>query len=260
MTWVRMDDRFHRNPKQLQLSDAAFRVWVCSWSYCAEEKQLTGFMTTAQAQSLTRSFGKSLKVIAELVKANAWEQLSDGYLIHDYEEYLDEGSKHRTRKWRTEKREGDASVTSPPRHGDDPGDAAVTRAHARRVYPVPEPVPVTRNSELSSPPDPPRGRQEGGNPGARIAKATHETLGRALSANDIERIHGWPFEFPHLPESEIVTEVTAMANAAKAKGEPIHTVRYFEPRLQECNARKVDGQLGQRKGRTSGFTAIGDVG
>jgi hypothetical protein len=153
MTWVRLDDKFHRNPKQLQLSDGAFRVWVCSWSYCAEEKQLTGFLTPSQALSLVRTYGQKPRVIQELVAAAAWEQLSDGYLIHDYEEYLDRGSADRTRKWRAEKRareaaretspggHGDAGVTSPKRHGD----AAVTRAHVgahpQRVIPDPD----TRN-------------------------------------------------------------------------------------------------------------------
>jgi hypothetical protein len=34
MSWVKLDDGFHRNQKQLRMSDAAFRLYVCALSYC----------------------------------------------------------------------------------------------------------------------------------------------------------------------------------------------------------------------------------
>jgi hypothetical protein len=151
VSWVKLDDSFHRNDKQLQMSDGAFRVYVCAMSWCAQATEPTGYLTTAQARALVASLGKKPAVIAELVKLNAWEEAEGGYLIHDYEEYLEKGSVERVRRFRERKRTGNVtgngSVTSEPVTKSVTETAPVTdegvtvTALARDGYPVPKPVP-----------------------------------------------------------------------------------------------------------------------
>jgi hypothetical protein len=143
VSWVKLDDSFHRNDKQLQMSDAAFRVYVCAMSYCAQIPEPTGHLTTAQARALAAGLGKRPAVIAELVRLNAWEVVEDGYLIHDYEEYLERGSRDRVRAFRARKRAGNVTGNGP----ETAGDVTVTPL-ARDGYPVPEPVPVPGTTGL----------------------------------------------------------------------------------------------------------------
>jgi hypothetical protein len=104
MPWCRLDESFYRNDKQLRMSDAAFRVYVCALSYCAHTRDPNGYLSEEQAKSLIRSLRKRPAVIEELVKLNAWEQTAEGYLIHDFELYLPKSSVERVRRWREGKR------------------------------------------------------------------------------------------------------------------------------------------------------------
>jgi hypothetical protein len=147
MPWFRGDDQLDENPKQLAMSDAAFRVWVCSWAYCARNSPEAGFISTSQAGALLRKLRKQPKVVGELVGLRAWEQVDGGYLIHDWDEYVPKTSRDRTRRWRERKRNGDdpgdAGVASPLSRGD----IGVASPRARDGYPgSPSPLPgFTRN-------------------------------------------------------------------------------------------------------------------
>src|SRR5215471_4879794 len=119
MTWVKLDDRFHENDKQLRASDAAVRVWVCSMTKCASQPEPTGFLTRAQGLALVLSLGKKPAIIEELVGLNAWEEVADGYLVHDFELYLPKSSTERVRRWREAKRRGADPDPTPPGHHDN---------------------------------------------------------------------------------------------------------------------------------------------
>jgi hypothetical protein len=158
VSWVRLDDRFDENPKQLRMSNAGFRLYVCALSFCARHRDVTGFMTYEQANGLRRAIRQGPKTIGELVALNAWEQVDGGYLIHDYEDYIEKGSRERTRLWRARVRESTEmeskqtisfrsnSKSSQPVEnssgsytGDGFGDVTETPL-ARDGYPVPVPV------------------------------------------------------------------------------------------------------------------------
>jgi hypothetical protein len=120
MTWVKLDDHFDENDKQLRASDAAVRVWVCSMAWCARQKEPVGFMTKAQATMFVRGLGKKAAVIGELLDLNAWEEVGDGYLVHDFDVYLPKSSTARVRAWRAAKRAGqtpDPEPTDPNSRG-----------------------------------------------------------------------------------------------------------------------------------------------
>ncbi len=104
MTWMRLDDQFHRNPKALKMSDAAHRIYVDTLSYCSDTKVLTGFLSGPEAEAFVRGRRKPLTVIRELVQLGAWEAGADGYLIHDFEDYVPPRSKQSVLDWRATKR------------------------------------------------------------------------------------------------------------------------------------------------------------
>lgn len=138
MTWVKLDDKLHRNPKALASSDAAFKVWVLSWSYCADFPQPTGFLSSAEARAFVRGLGKDSRVIRELVDNRMWDQAEGGFLVHEFEQGLPPKSTERVRAWREKKRAESVTATV------SPGVAKPLRpvsSHARAV-PEPDPVPV----------------------------------------------------------------------------------------------------------------------
>jgi len=99
LPWVRLDDKFWRNKKMQKLSHAARGAWVTAVSFCADTNEPTGFLTYKEAE-----FFGTKKLVAELRVAVVYEPVNGGYLIHDFDHYLDRGSRDRCRKWREAKR------------------------------------------------------------------------------------------------------------------------------------------------------------
>lgn len=106
MTWVRLDDSMPEHPKMVALTDRAFRQHVSALCYC--NRNLTdGAIPDTIAHRLVAS-GK--RYAGELVTAGIWDKTTDGYQIHDYEDYqpsrasvLHERAKtaERVAKWRS---------------------------------------------------------------------------------------------------------------------------------------------------------------
>ncbi|AEW94631.1 MULTISPECIES: hypothetical protein [Streptomycetaceae] len=85
MPWVRLDDRFPSNRKIRLLSDAAFRLYVSAICWSAEN--LTdGVVKTAELR-LVADVRSARRHAKELVESSLWEELPDGWRIHDYHEY-----------------------------------------------------------------------------------------------------------------------------------------------------------------------------
>lgn len=171
MTWVKLDDHFDENDKQLRASDAAVRVWVCSMAWCARQKEPVGFMTTAQAIRFVRGLGKKPAVIDELVSLNAWEVVEDGYLVHDFDVYLPKSSTDRVRAWRAAKRgTPNPEPTSPPPNGTA-SNADVTRYTSvaqREVTPAATPEQPPGNADETACNSRAWARSRGGIPVSRI--------------------------------------------------------------------------------------------
>lgn len=162
MMWVRLDDRFHTNAKQLEMSDAAFRLYVCGLTYAGAQDQ-TGFISASRAAALLRIIRKGRKQIDELVRLRAWEPTNGGWQIHDFAEYAGPLSgAERTRRWRQRRGERDDAESQMRDDAESrrdeassqPGDAS--RARAARPGPA-RPVP----SRPVTPPYPPDGGDEG---------------------------------------------------------------------------------------------------
>lgn len=265
MTWQRLDDSFYRNSKQLRLSDAAFRLLVCSWSYCADQRQLTGFMTTEQGLSLARSLKKSRRTIAELLQKGSWEEVVDGYLIHDYEEYVEVGSRDRVRRWRDRKRLECGSNSNVTGNAEE----ASPRTRARAPVPVPVPVPVvgdevTPSVDYSYPPviPPPNGAS-----GAkaqqevpeRVLQRWHEACGgRRPTADDERFAQAIPFAFDRLSAGEVLDEVDRLVG--KFHDKPLPPLKYLAGRLQDLNAKASEnGRTSRHSSGKPGMASMADV-
>lgn len=87
MSWVKLDDQLPDHPKMLDLSDAAFRLWV--YSLCkANARGRNGMLLARQVQVVCAYFSGSWQDLAgELVSAGLWDVVDGGWMIHDYEEY-----------------------------------------------------------------------------------------------------------------------------------------------------------------------------
>ncbi len=256
MTWVKLDDKFHENDKQLRLSDAAVRIWVCSMSYCADQPNPTGFMTEAQAQAFVRKFGKKPSVIQELVRINAWEKVPEGYLVHDFEIYLPKSSKERVRRWREGKRNGsppedphpngtpgNAGVTryaSSPQRGETPditpGDAPVTTSHvrARGGIPFQEPVSQTESpptsDSLSPSPLPDEVRERA----AELEGVCSGVLSRHLRGDERPLILGWANlqrDGEYVDLAEIIALVKWLVEQPTKNGTLPGTLRYIDAQV-----------------------------
>src|SRR5712691_3710709 len=87
MAWARLDDRFHQNAKVLALSNAEFRLYVVTLTYCASERS-TGRVTMDALRALCRLHRLNPKTIDGLVDRGCLEPDGGSLRVHDYDHYL----------------------------------------------------------------------------------------------------------------------------------------------------------------------------
>lgn len=90
MAYAKFDDIFAEHPKVAVLSDAAFRTHVRGILYCNRVLS-DGFVP----RSVARELGRAVK---ELVNRQLWEEVPDGYDIHDFLEWNDSAETIRSKR------------------------------------------------------------------------------------------------------------------------------------------------------------------
>jgi hypothetical protein len=129
MAWI--DDRAWCHPKLVDLTDRAFRAYVCGITYSS------GFGTKGALSPAQQAIvGATARTISELVQAGLWEPLEDGCVaIHDWD---DHNAKRDLRRERERDRKRDARAegrwNETDRNGARPNSApddAPDRAPAR---------------------------------------------------------------------------------------------------------------------------------
>jgi hypothetical protein len=177
MPWARFDDRFPSNRKVRLLSDGAFRLYVSSICWSAEN--LTdGVVKTAELR-LVADVKSSRTRAQELVEHGLFEELPGiGWRIHDYHEYnptaeqvkADRAAKTaRQQRWRT-KHKGDAPDPRPPRRTTDVDASTDASQDASRDAPG-DAAPRARGP-VPTRPEPLSGAER--DQGARSSGRTHE--------------------------------------------------------------------------------------
>lgn len=81
MSWVKLDDQFPDHPKVIQAGPAA--AWLYVSALCYANRMLTdGFI----GEPVLRRLG-SKPLAKRLVEAQLWEEMANGWQIHDYHDY-----------------------------------------------------------------------------------------------------------------------------------------------------------------------------
>lgn len=104
MPWGRLDDGVNDNPKFTNISDSAFRLWVCGLVYC--QKHLTdGFIPEDEVQYLKVRAKARPPLVAELLasqptigKGPLWHRVDGGYRMHDYFDWNDDAATIRAKR------------------------------------------------------------------------------------------------------------------------------------------------------------------
>jgi hypothetical protein len=85
MPWIRLDDQFPDHPKVVAAGPVAAWLYVCGIGYC--NRLLTdGLIPRGQVRKLA-DVENATELADQLVKVGLWEEVEDGYRIHDFLEY-----------------------------------------------------------------------------------------------------------------------------------------------------------------------------
>jgi len=247
MTWVKQDDKLYRNLKARESSDAAFKVWVLSWSYCADMPDPTGFMTIVEAEGFVRSLKKPISVIRELIERRMWDAVEGGVVVHEFEQGLPKLSTPRVQKFRESKRKRNVSGT-----GDETFQNVSPPARAvPEPDPVPEPVPGNASKKAT--------------PGVRAALADaiqnghtndlafqlarrviDDILKRNLSPLEVALCDEFIVNYAYLGVDDIIERMKSQLEWAKQqKLDPPSSLAWFTQSLRVENEHRADA--GQAK-------------
>lgn len=143
MPWARFDDHMPSHRKVRPLSDAAFRLWVSS--VCWSNANHTDGVVLCHDLTYVSDVRRPRKCVAELVGSGLWEEIENGWLVHDFLDYNPSAAQvsaqrklktARQQRWRAGRGEDDVDASTEPSK-DAPTDASRDAAPSR---PVPSPT------------------------------------------------------------------------------------------------------------------------
>lgn len=97
MGWARLDDSFHDHPKLIGLSLEALGLWTKCFTWAHRHHgsgPVLGFLPKGLPETFAGNRGRKLG--NELVTHSLWDEVEQGWLIHDYEDYLPASEKPAT--------------------------------------------------------------------------------------------------------------------------------------------------------------------
>jgi len=151
MSWFRLDDKFHGNPKVLTAGNAAVGLYVRCASYCADH------LTDGRIPgSVARMYGTT-REITVLVSTGLWDEIDGEFVMPDYLEY--NPSRDQVEQERTDRHS--AKVQAGRLGGIASGEArrkqtrSKPEAEAKRneapTRPIPKETPPTPQHDSESP-------------------------------------------------------------------------------------------------------------
>lgn len=211
MSWVKLDDQFYWHPKVSALSSDAFRLFIGGLCLCNSFPHMAGVILRHQAPMLftdhlgARAFKKA---VGDLVESGLWEELDEGWSIHDYEVYQPV-NKERREQLRINGGKGGRPRKNQPKTklvSEKNQEVVSEKPNEKpaRVSPVPSrPVPV------SSSPVPKSSSQPGEGLGLTtealaVVEAWHRRTGRMPSQQHIEWLEDQVTELQRLDAAELV--------------------------------------------------------
>lgn len=156
MTWFKVDDSFHSNPKVLATSAAALGLWVVAGAW-SSASLTDGFVPE---HALPRLMPDAEPLANELVERGLWRRARGGYRFHDWKDYnpraVDvkrerEAARERMRNLRANRKVNNKSA------GQTPKRSGEQQANVREVFVTPSRPDPTRpgsspNGELRDAP------------------------------------------------------------------------------------------------------------
>lgn len=265
MTWLRLDDQFHRHRKVAPLSDAAFRLHVTVMLECAN--QLTdGRIDCALVPTLPRAPSSKAglkKITGELERAGLWHRDGDAWVVHDFQDWnppaADVLKKREEARERMRKaREAKAARSAPPQSAQHTTNADRTgpdcsqdvRANTPRTSrevpqplagsshnPVPVPVPVPEISKAdAADPRPPGGSNphppSAAAPAAAAQFAIAESVATGYRSGNLVPVAPEPKPQTPSRRDPPPAEVLALPIAERAQWlleNPHHRGGYYQP-------------------------------
>ena len=110
MSWARLDDSFHDHPKVQKCSLEAIGVWTLTFSWAnrhlGASNMQPGFVPHWLPEMIVRSReskeprgtrSRESKIVMELVTNGLWDVVEEGWIIHDFEDYLPASKRALTR-------------------------------------------------------------------------------------------------------------------------------------------------------------------
>jgi len=224
VTWAKLDDRFHQNPKVLAVSHGAFRLYVCTITYCRAHD--TGAIPVIACQGLARMHRVPYAAATrDLLAAGLFEVYGhDGWAIHDYHdydppEYVGNRAANSLggKKSAEARRQKYGSAQPPPPRSGLRSDFGRSVSKSLEVVPVPDPTLLVKSPNGALPVIPPDDRQvfetwkaAAGKNGrtefdAKRRKAVRAAL-KAYPLDDVlDAVQGWRYSPHHCGQNESKT-------------------------------------------------------
>jgi hypothetical protein len=140
VVWVKLDDRFAENRKILSVSVSARWLHVEAMCYCGRNE--TGGLVPKDA-ALVRGMRENVKA---LVDAGLWDKATDGWRIHDWDEFNPSAALIAERRTAARDRKRKSREESRRDSRQDP-----TRARVPSPSPSPSPSPIPEPTQVSVP-------------------------------------------------------------------------------------------------------------
>ena len=160
MPWARFDDHMPTHRKVRPLTDAAFRLWVSA--VCYSNAYGTDSFILRSEINLVSDVKRPLRSVAQLVAIGLWEEVEDGWLIHDFHEYNPSSAQvdaqrklktERQRRWREGRAASDVDASTSA-SVDASRDAAPSRPVPTRPVVTTTPASAAPTADESAPAKP----------------------------------------------------------------------------------------------------------
>jgi hypothetical protein len=137
VSWARLDDRFHGNPKVMRAwrsAPAAVGLYVMGITYCAQH-ETDGFIDEGFVMLLAPQPREQQKLTAALVQCGLWHEVAGGWTVNGYLDF------NPSRQDLEEKRRKDAERKARGRHSESrqsPGGVPAESARPVPTRPLPD--------------------------------------------------------------------------------------------------------------------------
>lgn len=214
--WSKLDDQFPDHPKVMQAGPLASWLYVCGTCYC--NRLLTdGFIPTSQVGKLA-DVKNAIKLAKKLVEVGLWEEVDNGYQIHDFLDHNMSAEEAKERQEATRRARSEAGIKgmkSRWQKDDKPDNKPITKAQqkdSKNITPNPNPLRDSISDEIEGEPPTPFPGQANMPPQVQadialfdeLKHAAFDLLDKKLPKAHVEKLQGWFNKYKRALTPEII--------------------------------------------------------